>query len=38
VVGMKISVLWDKMGCNPVKFDRRFGETFHLHLQGRKVG
>jgi hypothetical protein len=23
--------------CNSIEVHRRFGETYHLHLQGRKV-
>jgi hypothetical protein len=35
-VAMKSSVLWDIKLCSPLKVRRRFGETCHLHLQGKK--
>jgi hypothetical protein len=31
------SVLWDITPCRPLKVNRRFGETFRLHLQARKI-
>jgi hypothetical protein len=34
-VVMIISFLWDIGVCNPY-MNRRFGGTYHLHLQGRK--
>jgi hypothetical protein len=34
---MKSSILWDIMPCSPLKVNRRFGGTGHLHLQGRRV-
>jgi hypothetical protein len=37
VVVMKITVFWDITPCSPLKFNRRFGRTYHLHLQGRKI-
>jgi hypothetical protein len=31
------SVFWDLTQCSPVDVYRRFGWTYHLHLQGRRV-
>jgi hypothetical protein len=36
-VAMKSSVTWNIMPYSPVKFNRRFGEMYLLHLQGRKL-
>jgi hypothetical protein len=36
-VGMKISIPCDITPCSPSKFNRRFGETCSLHLQGRVI-
>jgi hypothetical protein len=36
-VVMKISIFWDITPCSPLKVNRRFGETYRLHLQGRRV-
>jgi hypothetical protein len=33
---MKNVVFWDVMLCRSC-FNRRFGETYRLHLQGRKI-
>jgi hypothetical protein len=30
-------VLWDITPCSPTDVDRRFGGTYHLHLQGRSI-
>jgi hypothetical protein len=30
---MKSSVFWDITLCSPLKVNRRFGETYRLHLQ-----
>jgi hypothetical protein len=31
------SIFWDITPCSPLKVNRRFGGTFRLHLQERKV-
>jgi hypothetical protein len=31
------SILWDIIPCSPLKLNRRFGETCHLHLQCRRL-
>jgi hypothetical protein len=36
-VVMKSSVLWNITPCSPLKVNRRFGETCHLHLQHRRI-
>jgi hypothetical protein len=36
-VVMKSSVFWDKTPCSLVKVNWCFGETYRLHLQGRRV-
>jgi hypothetical protein len=36
-VVMKTSTFWDITPCNPLKVNRRFGETCHVHLQGRRI-
>jgi hypothetical protein len=33
-VVMKSIIFWDMMPCSPLSFNRRFGGTYHLHLQG----
>jgi hypothetical protein len=35
-VVMKSIVFWDMMPCSPLSFNRRFGGTYHLNLQGRR--
>jgi hypothetical protein len=30
-------ILWDITPCSPLKVNRRFGETYRLHLQDRKI-
>jgi hypothetical protein len=32
---MNVAIFWDIQSCSPY-VNRRFGGTFHLHLQGRK--
>jgi hypothetical protein len=34
-VVMKRTVFWDIISCSPLKVNRRFGGTYHLHLEGR---
>jgi hypothetical protein len=34
---MKSPVFWNVTPCNPMKFNRRFGETYRLYLHGRKI-
>jgi hypothetical protein len=36
-VVMKNTIFWDIMLCSPLKVNRRFAETYRLHLQGRKI-
>jgi hypothetical protein len=36
-VVMKSSVSWDAMPCSPLRVNRHFGGTCHLHLQGRSI-
>jgi hypothetical protein len=31
------SIFWDIKSCSPLKVNRRFGGTYQLHLQGRKI-
>jgi hypothetical protein len=33
---MKTIIFWDMTPCSPLSFNRRFGETNRLHLQGRR--
>jgi hypothetical protein len=33
-VVMKSIIFWDMTPCSPFSFNRRFGETYRLHLQG----
>jgi hypothetical protein len=35
-VVMKSIILWDITPCSPSSFNRPFGGTYRLHLQGRK--
>jgi hypothetical protein len=35
-VVMKSIVFWDMTPCSPLSFNRRFGGTYHLYLQGRR--
>jgi hypothetical protein len=36
-VVVKFSIFWDITPCSPLKVDRRFGGTYRLHLQGRRI-
>jgi hypothetical protein len=33
---MKSIIFWDMTPCSPLSFNRRFGGTYRLHLQGRR--
>jgi hypothetical protein len=33
---LKSIILWDMPPCSPLSFNRRFGRTYRLHLQGRR--
>jgi hypothetical protein len=35
-VVMKSIIFWDMTPCSPMSFNRRFGGTYRLHLQGRR--
>jgi hypothetical protein len=34
---VKTSIFWDATPCSPLKFNRRFGGIYCLHLQGRRI-
>jgi hypothetical protein len=34
---LKSTIFWAIMPCSPLKVNRRFGRTFCLHLQGRRI-
>jgi hypothetical protein len=34
---LKNIIFWDITPCSPLSFNRRFGETYRLHLQGRII-
>jgi hypothetical protein len=36
-VVMKSTIFWDTTPCSPLNVNRRFGGTYRLHLQGRKI-
>jgi hypothetical protein len=36
-VVMKNNIFWDTKSCSPLKLNRRFGGTYRLHLQVRKI-
>jgi hypothetical protein len=36
-VVMKSTILWDITPCSSLRVKRRFGGTYRLHLQGRKI-
>jgi hypothetical protein len=36
-VVMKSTIFWDITLCSPLKVNRRFGRTYRLHLQGRRI-
>jgi hypothetical protein len=33
---VKSIILWDMTPCSPLRFSRRFGGTYRLHLQGQR--
>jgi hypothetical protein len=33
---MKSIIFWDMTPCSPLSFNRRFGGSYRLHLQGRR--
>jgi hypothetical protein len=33
----KSTIFWDIMPCSLLKVNRRFGRTYRLHLQGRRI-
>jgi hypothetical protein len=33
----KSTTFWDIMSCSPLRVNRSLGETYRLHLQGRKI-
>jgi hypothetical protein len=35
---LKSTILWDITPCSPLRVNRRFGGTYRLHLQDRKIG
>jgi hypothetical protein len=37
LLGLKSTIFWDITSCNPLRVIRRFGGTYRLHLQGRKI-
>jgi hypothetical protein len=34
---LRSSIFWDTTPCSPLKVNRRFGRTYRLHLQGRRI-
>jgi hypothetical protein len=34
---MRSSIFWDITPCSPLSVNRRFGGTYRLHLQGRRI-
>jgi hypothetical protein len=36
-VVVRSTMSWDITPCSPLKVNRRFGATYHLRLQGRRV-
>jgi hypothetical protein len=34
---LKNTIFWDITPCSPLKVNRRFGGTYRLNLQGRKI-
>jgi hypothetical protein len=34
---MKSIIFWDVTPCSPLSFNRRFGGTYRLHLQGKEI-
>jgi hypothetical protein len=37
VVVMKSIIFWEMMPCSPLSCNRRFGGTYRLHFQGRRI-
>jgi hypothetical protein len=35
-VVLKSTIFWDMTPCSPLSYNRRFGGTYRLHLQGRR--
>jgi hypothetical protein len=35
-IAMKSMVFWGMTPCSPLSFNRRFGGTYRLHIQGRR--
>jgi hypothetical protein len=31
------TIIWDVTPCSPLNVNRRFGGTYRLHLQGRRI-
>jgi hypothetical protein len=36
-VALNSTIFWDITPCSPLNFNLRFGETYRLHLQGRRI-
>jgi hypothetical protein len=36
-VVMKSTIFWHITSCSPLSVNRRFGGTYHLHLQGVRI-
>jgi hypothetical protein len=36
-VVMKSTIFWDITPCSPLSVNRRFGGTYRLYLQGKKI-
>jgi hypothetical protein len=37
VLMLKSTIFWDTTPCSPLKVNRRFGGTYRLYFQGRKI-
>jgi hypothetical protein len=37
ITRLKSTIFWDITPCSPLKVNRRFGGTYSLHLQGRRI-
>jgi hypothetical protein len=37
MTALKSIIFWDTTPCSPLRVDRRFGETYRPHLQGREI-
>jgi hypothetical protein len=35
-LNMKSIIFWDMTLCSPLSYNRRFGVSYRLHLQGRR--